>query len=247
MRIEYASYTNIGDCTVNEDSVLVSEQGLVKCFLIADGLGGHGGGDIASSNVASVVESIIKDAVLLDKTLVERCFVEAQKSLLQMQKNQNCENALKTTMVLLVTDGAKFIWGHIGDSRLYYFRNGKIKSVTSDHSVPQMMVNVGKIKAEELRHHPERNVLLKVLGVPWDGSAYEIDNDGKKIEKNDMFVLCSDGLWEWIADADIERLVNKKSSPQDIVSEMGTFALVNGSKKEMARDNLSIIFVKVTE
>ena len=245
MKIEFASYTNIGDCMINEDTVSVCDIGPVKCFLLADGLGGHGGGDIASAHVASAVEAIVKKSEKLDESLIKNCFTYAQASLLDLQKKMKKEQALKTTLVMLFTDGVNWAWGHIGDSRLYYFSKGKIRYVTSDHSVPQMMLKMGKIKPEDVRHHPERNILLKVMGTPWTEPAYEIDNSGVKLEDGDAFLLCSDGFWEWVEDRDIERAFNMCESAQFIVSNLGTLALKNGMEKDSERDNLSAIFVRV--
>ena len=222
MKIEFATYTNIGDCRVNEDTVAVIDKGSVKCFLLADGLGGHGGGDIASAHIASVVESVVNKANALDERLIHQCFVQAQNSLLELQKKMNKEQALKTTLVMLLTDG-----------------------MTSDHSVPQMMLKMGKIKPEEVKHHPERNILLKVMGTAWTEPAYEVDVNGKKIEKGDAFLLCSDGFWEWVEDSDMEKLVSLQASAENIVSQMGTLALKNGMDKESERDNLSAILVRV--
>ena len=245
MKIEFATYTNIGDCRVNEDTVAVFNKGTVKCFLLADGLGGHGGGDIASAHVATIVENVIHKATALDESLIQNCFTQAQNSLLELQKKMKKEQALKTTLVMLLTDGITWTWGHIGDSRLYYFSNGKIKHVTTDHSVPQMMLKMGKIKPEEVKHHPERNILLKVMGTAWTEPAYEIDMIGKKIESGDSFLLCSDGFWEWVEDSDMEKLVNMQASAESLISQMGTLALKNGMEKESERDNLSAVFVRV--
>ena len=117
--------------------------------------------------------------------------------------------------------------------------------MTTDHSVPQMMLKMGKIKPEEVKHHPERNILLKVMGTAWTEPAYEIDMIGKKIESGDSFLLCSDGFWEWVEDSDMEKLVNMQASAESLISQMGTLALKNGMEKESERDNLSAVFVRV--
>ncbi len=245
MKLEYATYTNIGDCAVNEDTVAVIDKNPVKCFLLADGLGGHGGGDIASAHVASVVESIVASAKKLNETLVCECFEQAQSSLLDLQGKMKKENAMKTTLVLLLTDGVSWAWGHIGDSRLYRFSAGRMISVTSDHSVPQMMLKMGKIKPEELRHHPERNILLKVMGTPWKDKGYSVDDAGVPVAGGDAFLLCSDGFWEWIEDSDMEKLVASRVSAESILIQMGTLALQKGQEKDSERDNLSAILVRV--
>ena len=99
------------------------------------------------------------------KDCLERCFMESQKRLMKKQADENARQDLKTTLVLLRIVNGYVQWGHVGDSRLYYFKNGKIVKRTLDHSVPQMLVAAGEIDEKEIRHHPDRNRLVRVMGM----------------------------------------------------------------------------------
>ena len=242
MSIEYGIYTHAGDCPVNEDCAAASE-GKVSAYILADGLGGHGGGDIASAHVAQSVKNTVAGASELSQELLESCFAAAQESLLEKQKELSREGAMKTTLVVLLTDGKTAMWGHIGDSRLYHCRRGKVRSRTLDHSVPQMLVRLKQIKEKDIRHHEERNVLLKVMGVPWNGSKmYEIDCTGIRLKRGDAFMLCSDGCWEWVEDPDIAKLLARKKTAAQIAEEVGTLAGANGKGTE--RDNITVLVMK---
>lgn len=243
MNIECGIYTNIGSCNVNEDTAATAE-GAISAYILADGLGGHGGGDIASRLVADVVSEIVGSSSELNISLLEHCFTVAQERLIEKQRELHREGAMKTTLVLLLIDSKTAMWGHIGDSRLYHFHRGKIKSRTLDHSVPQMLVRLGQIKEKDIRHHDERNVLLKVMGVPWGSSKmFEIDCRGIKLKKGDTFVLCSDGCWEWVEDKELSRLTKQKKTASEIADDIGNNAYINGEGTE--RDNITALVVNI--
>ncbi len=243
MSIEYGVYTNIGDCSVNEDFADAYE-GKISAYIFADGLGGHGGGDIASHLVVEEVKKLIAEEDTLSVDLLDRCFMTAQEKLLEKQKELKREGALKTTLIVFLTDGKTAIWGHIGDSRLYHCRKGKIKSRTLDHSVPQMLVKLKQIKEKDIRHHEERNVLLKVMGIHRaESKMYEIDCNGIKLKKGDSFALCSDGFWEWVEDAQIAKTICANLSASDIATTLGDEAYSNGMGTD--RDNITVLIIKV--
>ncbi|MBE6759614.1 MAG: serine/threonine-protein phosphatase [Ruminococcaceae bacterium] len=243
MSIEYSVYTNIGDCAINEDFASAFE-GSVSAYVLADGLGGHGGGDIASHLVVEAVKEIVSQASELSVALLDTCFTVAQEKLLARQKELNREGALKTTLVILLTDGKTAIWGHIGDSRLYHCRKGKVQSRTLDHSVPQMLVKLRQIKEKDIRHHEERNVLLKVMGIPWSESKmYDIDCTGMKLKKGDSFIMCSDGCWEWVEDSDIAKIICQKKAVDTVAGEIGDEAYSNGMGTD--RDNITALVVRI--
>ena len=95
-------------------------------------------------------------------------------------------------MVVLDIEGKTAQWAHVGDSRLYFFRKNRFEAHTKDHSVPQMLVNIGQIKESEIRHHPDRSSLLHTIGYPWDGNPCEA-SEQIRIRSGDAFLLCSDG------------------------------------------------------
>ncbi len=242
--IEYATITEIGDKEANEDAVRVftNQSHETYGFVLADGLGGHGNGDIASNFVADCVGGAIENTQSFGGVFIDQCFDIAQEMLME-EKELKGLPSIKTTMVMLLITEKVAQWGHIGDSRLYHFRDGKQLSRTLDHSVPQMLVISGQIKEKEIRHHQDRSVLLRAMGAEWNAPAYEISQRGLKTIKGDTFLLCSDGFWEWIEEKTILKILKKNMSAYDSLREMTAEVKANGKGKDM--DNYSAILVNI--
>ena len=236
--ITYASITKTGNRAVNEDSVYAFEADHRYIFALADGLGGHGRGEIASKLVINQCVEVFR----ADGTL-EDCFLAAQNSLLEEQERHNATGEMKTTLTLLTIEGNEAYWGHVGDSRLYYFSKGKLTGRTFDHSVPQMLVMAGEIREKDIRHHYDRNRLLRVMGVEWDGQMFEMSKK-TLIQPGDSFLLCSDGFWEWIVEKRILRLLKSSDNPELWLSLMESEILKNSKGKDM--DNYSAIAVFIS-
>lgn len=151
---------------------------------------------------------------------------------------------MKTTLVLLMIDENNLLWGHIGDSRLYQFKNKKYVLHTPDHSVPQMLVKAGEITEKEIRGHADRNRLLRVMGIEWEYPQYEIAAI-QKAEKQMNFLLCSDGFWELIEEKEMVKALKKAKSSKEWLDIMEQKILKNGKGKQM--DNYSAIAVFLGE
>lgn len=237
--LKYALFTNAGNREINEDSIGAFENGANKCFVLCDGLGGHGMGDIASGLVKDVFEdqfSKTDDMV----NFLGQAFTAAQQILMAEQIEQHVPQKMKTTCVAMVTDNKTVYVGHIGDSRLYVFNHGKVKTRTLDHSIPQMLVLSREIKEREIRNHPQRNIVLRVMGIEWDEPMYELMVP-IPLRKCQAFLLCSDGFWELIDESDMCNLLKKTSSPEEWVQKMAEIVKQNGVNKNM--DNYSAIAV----
>lgn len=242
--IQHASITSPGERPRNEDAVSAFQniRTSTYAYVLADGLGGHGNGDIASNFVADCVGAAIENMDSSGETFIDQCFDTAQ-NLLMEEKDRSGYTSIKTTMVLLLITGNEATWGHIGDSRLYHFRNGKLLGRTLDHSVPQMLVITGQIKEKDIRHHPARSTLLRAMGAEWDNPEYEIDARHVRLEKGDSFLLCSDGFWEWIDEKKMQKILKKDISPYDTLRTMEAEVKLKGRGKNM--DNYSAILVTV--
>ena len=240
--LSYEIYSNIGDCAVNEDSVNVTDSSKIQCFAVADGLGGHAGGEIASRLVVSYCKAVAEQSDKLTVELMERTFLGAQKELMAYQKKNDFENGMKTTLTVLLYDGKTAMWGHTGDTRLYHFHNGKLLSRTLDHSVPQMMVRLKEITPEQIRFHEDRNKLLKVMGVKWDRPMYEIDCEGIKLHRGDSILMCTDGFWELIDEGEMQRILAKKLSVKEAMEEMVKEVLLTGAERD--KDNMTAILIR---
>lgn len=232
-------FTDIGSRAVNEDSVGTAVNALGQGFFLCDGLGGHGMGDAASQLVVSVMKDQFEKTGNISEFLAP-AFQASQDILMAEQKLRGATKKMKTTGTALVTDGKYAYIGHVGDSRVYVFRHNKVWKRTLDHSIPQMLVMSGEIKESEIRHHPDRNIVLRVLGVEWDEPQYELMNP-IPLRKCQAFLLCSDGFWELIEEKQMEELLKKAHSPEEWLRSMAAVVKENGAGLNM--DNNSAIAV----
>ena len=240
-KVTYAVYSDVGERTVNEDSVKVSEQDHKKCFVLCDGLGGHGMGDVASQCVTEVFAACLSKDSNMSEFLAET-FEKAQKALLERQKEYNAESKMKTTCVAVVVDRQNVYVGHVGDSRGYVFQGNKVKCRTIDHSIPQMLALSGEIKESEIRHHPDRNLVLRVMGTEWEESKYELMSP-LPLKSGMAFLLCSDGFWEFIEEDKMCELLKKAQNVQEWLDFMTEIVKKKGMGTGM--DNNSAIAVWV--
>ena len=238
MNITYECFSNKGTRDYNEDYLLVENSGQEYGFFLADGLGGHGKGEVASELVCQVAGNIFTNTN--ESNQIEIMFETAQKELLARQEQEKLLDSMKTTFNILTIKNDKIHWGHIGDSRTYYLQNMKIISRTKDHSVPQMMVSLKEIKEKDIRNHPDRNRLLRVMGVPWSKQQYVIE-EPIDLKKNQTFLLCTDGFWELIEERDMLKCLKKSSSVGDWLQAMIQLINLNGNGKDM--DNFSAIAI----
>lgn len=240
--ITYYLYSNVGRRDNNEDSVGMTKAGDDFCFVLADGLGGHGKGEVASK---IAVEQVIEDFVIAGKTSQEclsNSLKNAQDRIMQMQRSNIEYRDMKTTCVVLHIGENSIQWGHIGDSRLYYFYKNKLILRTRDHSVPQMLVDAGRLKEKHIRNHPDRNRLLKVMGIEWESPKFELSEPIDKVDSQ-VFLLCSDGFWELIDEKQMINCLKKATSAKEWVDLMEMIVLKKGKNTNM--DNYSAIAIWV--
>ncbi len=236
---QYAVFSNVGGRRVNEDSVGVFSNGERRCYVLCDGLGGHGMGDVASSLVVSVFEE--RFAAAQDVTdFIGQTLTAAQERLLCEQAARNAKRKMKTTAVAIVMDERNAYIGHIGDSRGYVFGRNRVKMRTLDHSIPQMLVLSHEIKECDIRNHPDRNTLLRVMGIEWDEAMYELA-DPIPLKKCQAFLLCSDGFWELIDENEMCAQLKRASSAEQWLSGMVETVQKNGEGRDM--DNYSAIAI----
>lgn len=235
--MEYKAYTDKGTRDHNEDDCGISSYGDAHCLVVADGLGGHGGGDVASKCAVDAVWTLFMERGFSDHFFAD-AFSGAQNAILEQQALTQRFSTMKTTLVVLVVDNGWIHWAHIGDSRLYIFRGKRLLRRTLDHSVPQMLAQAGEIREADIRHHPDRNRLMRVMGVRNDAPRFEV---GKPIRLTGayQFLLCTDGYWELIEEDDMLRTLKESATPQQWLSQMNRIILENGRGQEM--DNYTAI------
>ena len=243
MKLTIAVSTNKGTRSINEDFVSYRSENDGLVMVVADGLGGHDKGEVASECVGTYICDKFCCSGDLKKEL-KKATTGAQESLLELQHREKAENAMKTTVVALAIDGEQACFAHVGDSRGYVFEKGKKYTRTLDHSIPQMLALTGEIKEKEIRKHEERSSLLRVLGTVWEKDAVEI-SDVMDLKRTKAFLLCTDGFWELIDERNMRKCMKKSSTPQEWLERMMKVVEKNGAKKEM--DNYTAGAVFVTE
>ncbi len=236
-KVTSAYISKQGNRNYNEDSVVTIGTENYCLYGVADGLGGQGFGKIASESVLATVRQVFEENAD-NPDFLSLAFEKAQEKIME-KKSGDEYGDMMTTLALLSISG-DIRWAHIGDTRIYLFKSGHIAAQTLDHSVPQVLVYADEISFDEIRHHPDRNRLLRAMGKEWEKSEYEI-SDSYEIESNEAILLCSDGFWEHILEDEMEAMLALATSPEDWLDKMESIIIERGHNYDM--DNYSAIAV----
>lgn len=234
MKPQYSLFSDKGGRLMNEDCAAVFTSRRAQCYVLCDGLGGHGLGDIASRCVTGFIGAAFRRGTLGDDILAK-----AHRDLCERQSEQGVTGKMRTTAVVLTIDGDRALCTHIGDSRLYHFRGGEVLWHTRDHSIPQMLVLTGEISEDEIRSHPDRNKLLRALGDEREEIKYESKHFS--VQDGDAFLLCSDGFWEPVTEREMTAALQASTSAKQWLCRMADLAARNSAGKTM--DNYTAIAV----
>jgi PPM family protein phosphatase len=211
MQLEVSVLSKAGGRAVNEDAYGVwSAAGAGTCFVVlSDGAGGHGGGDVASKIVVEETLGFFHQHPEASEAAVRAALDTANQTVMREQKSAQSQGDMRATVVVLGLDtqAGHAVWMHVGDSRLYIFRNDRLLMRTRDHSVLQSMIDAGYVPDTNVTANPKRNTLMSALG---DAAAFKhASPDRLIIEPDDVFLLCSDGLWDYFEDAEIEAFLTQ--------------------------------------
>lgn len=240
--IDFYMYTSPGGRENNEDYITMGEYGTDKCFILCDGLGGHDCGEVASSYVANCVAqefNLYGDS----PDFLEKAFNKAQSGLLQLQEERGMTNAMKTTLVVLIVTDSQIKWAHIGDSRLYrFYENGDKYQRTRDHSMVQILKDMGDITEADMRHHEDRNKLLRVMGAEWSTKSFDLSAVLERGETQ-SFALMTDGFWEYVLEEEMMQLLKTTGSAREWLEAMEKLVVERADMT--STDNYSAICVKI--
>ena len=237
--LRYAARSDVGLVRANnQDSAYAGPHLLV----VADGMGGHAGGDVASSVAVAHLAPLDDEAHGPDDALDElgKAISTAHDELLQRAEENPELAGLGTTVTALLRAGNKLAMAHIGDSRAYLLREGELTQVTTDHSFVQHLVNTGKITAEEAEHHPQRSVLLRVLG-DFDMEIVP-DLSVREARAGDRWMLCSDGLSGVVSNGTLAETLRDVTDVEVCADTLVELALRGG-----APDNVTLVVGDVVE
>jgi len=251
MRFEAHARTDVGPVRANnEDNMLLDlDSGL---FVVADGMGGHAAGEIASDIAVHTIQEVLMGHMDPEETRLNRPLDEDEsvRERLRYAMNQAsvrirqrafenpAQRGMGTTLTVLLIEDDVAHFSHVGDSRLYRFRDGLLRRLTRDHTVVQNEVDAGRLTPELARISPNKNILTQSVG--YHGTV-DPDTATQIVEVGDVFLLCSDGLTDPLDDQSLQRIM--ESTPfDDLAEELVQQALDNGTE-----DNVTVVVVKVLE
>jgi serine/threonine protein phosphatase PrpC len=224
----------------NQDSLLVApERGL---YAVADGMGGHAAGEVASHIAIEALSEVLRDVAFLTDhtdpqtagTRLQGAFVEGNQRICDSVVTRGEWRGMGTTIVALVTLEDRAVIGHVGDSRAYLLRDGKLRRLTNDHSWVSEQVRMGLMTDEEAHRHPMRNIVTRALG---NRPALDVDINESEAVPADVFLLCSDGLNSMLTDVEItETLQANRQDPETACQK-----LVEAANAKGGEDNITVI------
>lgn len=229
----FGSRTDIGCLRDhNEDSLVVTPP----LFAVADGMGGHAAGEVASEIAVRVLSELAPEHP--DGEALGRAIEEANRAVIQAAHEGRGRQGMGTTMTAAMLEGERLVIAQVGDSRAYLLHQGKLQQLTRDHSLMADMIEAGQLTPEEARTHPQRSVITRALGsdVHLHPDIYEIN-----VETGDRLLICSDGLSGMIFDDQIENTLRRVQDPQRCASQLVNEAIAAGG-----HDNVTVIVADVT-
>ncbi|MGV2828825.1 Stp1/IreP family PP2C-type Ser/Thr phosphatase [Myxosarcina sp. GI1(2024)] len=223
--------------TVNQDNYFIDDQ-LGRFCIVADGMGGHAGGQEASRIATEEIKIFLEanwDSTMAAEILLKEAVEKANQSILADQQHHPERRDMGTTVVVLIFRDDRAWCAHVGDSRLYRWRNSAIEQITEDHTWVGLALKAGQIDKEQAKFHPWRHVLSQCLGRQ---DLHRIDIQQLDIEPGDRLLICSDGLTEEVSDDKIESLLAEKTSCEEAGKE-----LIAAAKLAGGSDNITVIIV----
>jgi len=205
-------------------------------FAVADGMGGHAAGEVASEIAVRVLSELAPEHP--DGEALGRAIEEANRAVIQAAREGRGRQGMGTTMTAAMLEGERLVIAQVGDSRAYLLHQGKLQQLTRDHSLMADMIEAGQLTPEEARTHPQRSVITRALGsdAHLHPDIYEIN-----VETGDRLLICSDGLSGMIFDDQIENTLRRVQDPQRCASQ-----LVNEAMAAAGHDNVTVIVADVT-
>lgn len=242
--MEIGVKTDIGRVRdINQDAYYISSFKDHPLFIIADGMGGHKAGEIASNMAVEIISSNLEEdlnSLELDdssiKVWIQNSMNKANKEIFDKSLKDEKFSGMGTTVTLAYTNNQKIFIGHVGDSRAYLFRKGVLSQMTKDHSLVEELIRNGSISKEEAKLHPQRNIITRAVGTSND---IEADLIVKEKLKDDILLLCTDGLTNMLMDEEIKEYLLINEDMQKVCEE-----LVRLANEKGGFDNITVLAIK---
>ncbi|HEY9605366.1 MAG TPA: Stp1/IreP family PP2C-type Ser/Thr phosphatase [Allocoleopsis sp.] len=226
--------------TVNQDDYYIDPRG--RFFIVADGMGGHAGGQEASQLATEAIQTYLEkhwQSAATSEELLEQALLEANQAILQDQQNHPERSDMGTTAVVVMFRQDQPWLAHVGDSRLYRFRGSRLEQITEDHTWVARAMKAGDLTPEQARMHPWRHVLSQCLGRK---DLPKVEVQPIDVQPGDRLLLCTDGLTEELSDASIA-----SSLQASLKGEETAVRLIEAAKEKGGRDNITVVIVEVLD
>jgi protein phosphatase len=227
----------------NEDNFAVDANGARGIFIVADGMGGHAAGEVASEMAVQIIQRELSHVVDLASEevpkLVASTLRKANRAIHDRTLTEVDKQGMGTTASVLLVSGARYLIGQVGDSRIYLMRDGTLSQLTKDHSYVQEQVDAGFLTPEQARYHPYSNVITRCVGASPD---VEPDTYRGEMRHGDIFLVASDGLTGMVDDRRLGQLLGSRAEPERKVQ-----ALISEANGRGGLDNITAIIVQVIE
>lgn len=226
----------------NQDSHFTPEDESMPLFMVADGMGGHNAGEVASGKAIEKVEEWMKENIkeLTNIKKIENSVAKsieyANKHIFDYSKTSNIFKGMGTTLTMGYIFNNKIIIGHVGDSRAYLIKNFDIVQITQDHSLVQQLIKEGKISQKEAKSHPQRNIITRAVGI---ASEIKIDVFTIDVNQGNIVVLCSDGLSNMISEKELAIIFSEEKDVQRACK-----IVVEKAKFKGGNDNITVLGIR---
>jgi serine/threonine protein phosphatase PrpC len=244
LALEVALLSDRGGRTYNEDACGHWHSRRHLCCVLADGAGGHGGGDIASKLAVQELISRFSQQPSEQAGELDRMLRVTNEVLISQRVPGTPKQDMHSTVVCLVIDFMQHRahWAHSGDSRMYWFRQGRVLDRTRDHSLVQGLVDSGVLSADQVREHPKRSELRSALGIAPDVLEVSAGEGHDEVQPGDVFLLCTDGLWEYLQDDVLERTLAAAPTPGGWIGDLSV-EVRRAAGHKASHDNFSALTV----
>ncbi|MDQ2823320.1 MAG: protein phosphatase 2C domain-containing protein [Pseudomonadota bacterium] len=246
LRLSCAQVSDIGMRAENEDYIGMTRHGTLACFVVADGTGGHAGGAVASKLVVDAMLGAFDAAPVCDSGALRAGVAAASARVAMARRASPALSDMSSTVAAVIVDeaAAQTVWAHLGDTRVYLFRTNRLLAVTLDHSLARQLLDSGLGSVRDVRVHPQRHILLAAVGAENDTVASTSDG-AVALQAGDALLLCTDGLWEWLTDAQMATALAATSTCDAWLMAMCDVAAAAASTSVKDRDNFSACAIRV--
>lgn len=256
MRFEVAMQTDTGQVRQNnEDTCFTFDTGSLTgqenksygIYIVADGMGGHQAGEIASHKAVEIIRSVLMGNIELIlnsdiNTSIREAFQKANSEIFATANSDPLLKGMGTTVTLGFRSGERLYIGHVGDSRAYLVRASEIVQLTHDHSLVENLKNAGMITEAESKNYPNRNVITRAVGtspnIVVDSCNNTLGEDSLYLNEQDKLIFCSDGLTNFVGNHEILEIVGRSSAPHELCK-----ILIDTANQRGGNDNITVIVV----